>query len=135
MATADVAFEAWGGAPEEAFVSAADATMNVMVDDLDAIVPREQRRIELSSEALDILLFQLLQELVYLKDAEQLLLRIDSVRIEERDGTFRLVAEARGETIDRARHRLGADVKAVTMHRLAVERTKEGWRAAVVLDI
>jgi len=130
-----VAFEAWGDTPEETFVSAGDATMNVMVDALDAIAPRESRSIALASDALDMLLFELLQELIYYKDAEQLLLRLYSLRIEDREGSYRLLAEARGEKIDRDRHPLNVDVKAVTLHRFAVERTPTGWRAAVILDI
>lgn len=135
IATADVAFEAWGATPEETFVSAADATMNVMVDDIDSIVLRESRAIVLEAGALDMLLFELLQELIYFKDAEELLLRIRSLNIEEAEGTFRLAADARGERIDRERHPLNVDVKAVTLHRFAVERTSAGWRAAVILDI
>jgi SHS2 domain-containing protein len=135
VATADVAFEAWGDTPEETFVSAGDATMNVMVDELDAIRPRESRRIDLVTDALDMLLFELLQELIYYKDAEQLLLRVRDLRIEAKDASFRLLAEARGETIDPGRHRLNVDVKAVTLHRFIVERTPAGWRAAVILDI
>ena len=130
-----MAFEAWGDTPEETFVSAGDATMNVMVDALDAIAPRESRSIALASDALDMLLFELLQELIYYKDAEQLLLRLHSLRIENREGSYRLLAEARGEKIDRDRHPLNVDVKAVTLHRFAVERTPTGWRAAVILDI
>jgi SHS2 domain-containing protein len=73
--------------------------------------------------------------LIYYKDAEQLLLRIHSLRIEERDGSYRLLAETRGEKIDRERHPLNVDVKAVTLHRFVVEKTPKGWRAAVILDI
>ena len=130
-----MAFEAWGDTPEETFVSAGEATMNVMVDALDAIAPRESRSIELASDALDMLLFDLLQELIYYKDAEQLLLRIRSLRIEEGEGRYRLLAEARGQRIDRDRHPLNVDVKAVTLHRFVVEKTPAGWRAAVILDI
>ena len=130
-----MAFEAWGDTLEETFVSAGDATMNVMVDALGTIAPREGRRIALASDALDMLLFELLQELIYCKDAEQLLLRICDIRIEEKDGSYRLDADALGETIDPGRHPLNVDVKAVTLHRFAVERTPTGWRAAVILDI
>jgi SHS2 domain-containing protein len=117
------------------FVSAADATMNVMVDALEEIVPREIRSIAVSSGALDMLLFELLQELIYYKDSEELLLRPHSLRVEEEAGSYRLLAEARGEKIDRPRHPLNVDVKAVTLHRFSVERTEAGWRAFVILDI
>ena len=55
---------------------AADATTNVMIDNIEAIQPRETRQIELSNDKLDMLLFDLLQELIFLKDAERLLLRM-----------------------------------------------------------
>ena len=135
IATADVAFEAWGATREETFLAAADATLNTMVEEIGAVAPRERRVFSLSSDSLDLLLFDLLQEIVYRKDAERLLLRIRDLRIEVAGPGYRLRAEAAGETIDSGRHALLADVKAVTFHRLAVERTPSGWRAVVVLDV
>lgn len=135
IATADVAFEATGESREEMFVAASDATMNVMVDDLSTIVPRERRMIDVSSDALDLLLFDFLQELIFRKDAERLLLRTPRVSIESGKGMFRLTAEAWGETIDPGRHPLNVDVKAVTLHDFRVERTQTGWRATVILDV
>lgn len=65
IAIADIAFSAWGKDLEETFIAAADATMNVMVEDLDSIQPLEKREFRLQNEALDMLLFDLLQELIY----------------------------------------------------------------------
>lgn len=135
IATADVAFEATGDTLEDLFVASADATMNVMVDDLDTISVRERRPIRVASDAVDMLLFELLQELIFYKDAERLLLRVPRVAIERRDGAYRLEAEAAGETIDTEKHGAGVDVKAVTLHRFRVEQTPQGWRAFVILDI
>jgi len=135
IATADVAFEAWGATPEETFLAAADATLNTMVEEIGTVAPREGRVFSLAAESLDLLLFELLQELVYHKDAERLLLRVRDLRIEETGSGYRLHANAVGETIDRGRHPLLADVKAVTLHRLSVEKTPSGWRAVVVLDV
>lgn len=135
IATADVAFEAWGATPEDTFLAAADATLNTMVEDIGTVAPLERRVFSLAADSLDLLLFELLQELVYHKDAERLLLRVRDLRIEETGSGYRLHADAIGETIDPARHPLLADVKAVTLHRLAVERTPDGWRAVVVLDV
>lgn len=135
IATADVAFEAWGATMEETFLAAADATLNTMVEDIGTIAPREPRTFTLAADALDLLLFELLQELVYHKDAERLLLRVRDLRIEETGSGYRLHADAVGETIDPGRHTLLADVKAVTLHRLVVERTPDGWHAIVVLDV
>ena len=135
IATADVAFEALGATPEETYRAAADATLNTMVEDIGTVAPLERRLFSLAADSLDLLLFELLQELVYRKDAERLLLRIRDLRIEEAGSGYRLHAEAIGETIDSGRHSLLADVKAVTLHRLVVERTPDGWRAVVVLDV
>jgi len=135
IATADVAFEARGATLEEMFLAAADATLNTMVEEIGTVAPRERRAFSVAADALDLLLFELLQELVYLKDAERLLLRVRDLRIEETRAGYRLHAEAYGETIDPGRHPLLADVKAVTLHRLVVERTPDGWRAVVVLDV
>ncbi|PYI72377.1 MAG: archease, partial [Verrucomicrobia bacterium] len=60
IGTADIAFEAVGRDLPELFRDAADATMNVMIDNLDAIEPRETRNIELSNEKIDMLLFDFL---------------------------------------------------------------------------
>jgi len=135
IATADVAFEARGDTLEETFLAAADATLNTMVEEIGTVAPRERRVFSLAADSLDLLLFELLQELVYHKDAGRILLRIRDLRIEEAGSGYRLHAEATGETIDSRRHPLLADVKAVTLHRLVVERTPDGWRAVVVLDV
>jgi len=135
IGTADIAFEAVGRDLPELFRDAADATMNVMIDNLDAIEPRETRNIELSNEKIDMLLFDFLQELIYFKDAERLLLRTREVRIDERDQKCFLKAEAAGEPLDAARHHQRADVKAVTLHDFSVEKQDGCWKARVLLDI
>jgi len=135
IGTADIAFDATGRDLPELFMAAADATMNVMIDNLDAIERRETRNIELVNDKIDMLLFDFLQEFVYFKDAERLLLRVRYVRIEERDGKHFLKTEAAGEPLDSGRHHQRADVKAVTLHGFCVEKQDDGWKARVLLDI
>ena len=135
IGTADIAFEATGRDLPELFTAAADATMNVMIDNLEAIEPRETRRIALKNDAIDMLLFDFLQELIYFKDADRLLLRIREVRIDEKEDAYSLNATAVGEPLDPARHQQRADVKAVTLHDFRVEKTDGRWKASVLLDI
>jgi len=135
IGTADIAFEATGRDLPQLFSAAADATTNVMIDNIEAIQPREKRRIELSSDQLDMLLFDFLQELIFLKDAERLLLRMRDTQIDKRDENYFLKATAEGEPLDVERHHQRADVKAVTLHGFSVERTEDGWKARVLLDI
>jgi len=135
VATADIAFTAQGKNLEELFIAAADAVMNVMVEALASIQPRERRTCTLEHDALDMLLFNFLQELAYYKDAENLLLRVQQVQIREQDAHYALHATAMGEQLDPQRHQMRVDVKAVTLHRFRVEQTEQGWEAFVILDI
>jgi len=135
VATADIAFSAWGKTLEETFQSAADATMNVMVEELDAIQPKETRELRLENEQLDMLLFDLLQELIYYKDSEKLMLRVPWVRLQDKAKPYILEATAKGEILDPARHHPRVDVKAVTLHRFRLAKTDRGWEAFVILDI
>ena len=135
IATSDAAFEAWGDKLEDMFLAAADATMNVMVENLDGIADKERRMIRVEAEAIDLLLFQLLQELIFFKDAERLLLRVSRTDIQGEAGHFTCAAETYGEEINPDKHELIVDVKAVTLHRFRVEQTPRGWEATVILDI
>ena len=135
IGTADIAFEATGRDLPELFRDAVDATTNVMIDNIEAIQPRQTRQLELSNDKLDMLLFDLLQELIFLKDAERLLLRMREVQIDKRDEIYFVTATAEGETLDVERHHQRADVKAVTLHDFSVEQTESCWKARVLLDI
>jgi SHS2 domain-containing protein len=135
IAIADIAFRAWGENLEEVFKAAGDATVNAMIDNLDAIEFKETRTFTLENDALDLLLFNFLQEFIYYKDSELLLLRAQQVQIEKKNADYHLTAVTRGETLDRERHQERVDVKAVTLHRFQLEKTDEGWMAMVILDI
>ena len=135
VATADIAFEASGPTLEEVFIASAEATLNVMIEDLATIEPREERAVSLTDTSLEMLLLNFLQEVIFYKDAEQLLLRISECRVHESGGEFRVAARARGERLDPARHEQRVDVKAVTLHQFRLEKVDSEWRAHVILDI
>lgn len=136
-ATADIAFHAEEASLEELFKTSGDALMNVMVSDIETIRSVQTKKISLYEETLDLLLFDFLQELVFFKDAEQLLLRASAVSIErgEKGEGYFLKAELKGEIIEPLRHEQRADVKAVTLHQFKLEKSKAGWEAFIILDI
>lgn len=134
-ATADVAFEAFGDDLNEVFKNAGDAVLNVMIENIDAVRPSESRVVESDNEDLDLLLFDLLQSLIFYKDADRLLLRVSQIEVGECDGLWHQRALCEGEHLDPGRHQLGADVKAVTLHDFRVEQIDSRWRAHVILDI
>jgi SHS2 domain-containing protein len=134
VAIADVAFEAEGGTLEELFSSSVDAALGVMVESPEAIPLVERRPMAAEDAELDILLFKLLGEVVYYKDADRLLLRCPRPAVRKKGGLWRLSAELEGAGIDSSGELL-LDVKAVTLHMLRIERSAGGWTARVVLDI
>ncbi|HEY9612190.1 archease [Allocoleopsis sp.] len=135
IAIADIAFRAWGENLEALFIAAGDATLNAMIDNPEAIALKETRTFSLQNDELDMLLFNFLQEFVYYKDSELLLLRAQQVHIEQKNGEYHLTAVTQGEMLDCDRHEQRVDVKAVTLHRFQVEKTDDGWTALVILDI
>jgi SHS2 domain-containing protein len=136
VATADIAFEATGASIEDLFISCADATLNVMIEDIASIVLHRIVSFKFQNDQVDMLLFDLLQEIIFYKDAEQLLLRIQSIRIDSVGGQYILEGEGAGEKLDSVRHLQRVDVKAVTLYKFTVEQTAQGqWRAIVILDV
>lgn len=129
--TADIGFEAFGTTCEEVFSNAARALFQLIVD-LDSILPREEMAVRVEGSDPPGLLVNWLSELLYLHDAEGWLFADFAVRsLEDRS----LTAVARGEKRDLRRHQVKLLVKAITYHQLALERTPEGWRARVYVDI
>jgi protein archease len=130
----DIAFTAQGPTLEALFAAAAEALLAASVADPAQVEARMRTPLRLAEPDLELLLLRFLNELVFLRDARGLLLRAAGLRI-ERNGEARLEGEGVGEPIDRARHRLEADVKAATAHGLCIERTGAGYRAFVTLDV
>lgn len=138
VAIADVAFRAWGDSLGEVFSEVCEATLAIMVADPDAVAPARQRQVAVEAESAELLLFDLIGELVYLKDAEGLLLRPRQVTVSgpPQRAAWRAEAVLVGEPVDPSRHEQLVDVKAVTLHRFCLERGADGtWRAQVVVDV
>jgi SHS2 domain-containing protein len=132
VAPSDCAFRAFGESLEELFANTALAVTNCMVD-IDSVAARDKREIELRAKSASDLLYDWLEEIVYIKDAELLFLKEFDIELSE-DAT-KLKATARGEKINREKHRIFIDVKAVTMHRFSLEKKGDRWEANVVLDL
>lgn len=133
-ATSDLAFVAHGPTLDAVFVAAAEALLAATVEVPDSVERRERRSVRLEEPDLELLLLRFLNELVYLRDADELLLHTDRISV-SLDSGARLEAELVGERIDPERHALAADVKAATVHGLRVASTPEGWTAAATLDV
>jgi SHS2 domain-containing protein len=131
IALADIAFEADSASVKGLFESSGRALSDIMVD-RKTLHPKVKRKIHLEAPDLDRLLYDFLTELIVLKDVDSLLFKTIHVEIR---GERALSALLIGERINRKRHRLRNDVKAVTMHMFGVRHEGKRWKATVVLDI
>jgi SHS2 domain-containing protein len=132
VALADIAFEAESTTVDGLFETCALAITDIMVDP-KTLRTTTERKIALESENLDRLLYDFMTELIVIKDIDSLLFGKFDIRVSAK-GTS-LTAVAMGEAIDRERHRLRNDVKAVTMHLFGVKHRGRTWKTTVVLDI
>jgi SHS2 domain-containing protein len=129
--TADTGIEAWAPDLAELFREAARALFDTIIE-LAAVEPREPTPVAVQSEEPALLLHSWLSELLYLFAAEgRVFSRFEFSRLSE----TALEAVAYGEKFRDEKHRLKTDVKAITYHQLAVERTPSGWSARVILDL
>ena len=51
------------------------------------------------------------------------------------DKKYSLNAQLFGEKIDREKHELKNDIKAITLHMFKIEKTKKGYKSLVVVDV
>ena len=133
VALSDCAVDIEGRSLDDLFETAAAALARLMVD--PATVPiTVEHAIVLEAPELDMLLYDWLSELIFLKDRDGQVFPHARVRVTG-EGPYRLAADVRGGTIDREHTELGADPKAVTFHQFSLRFADGRWRARVVIDI
>jgi SHS2 domain-containing protein len=133
VALADYALDLTGSDPDDLFATAAEALLSLMVDPATVRFTRTHR-LSLSASDVEMLLHDWLAELIFLKDRDRELFGGAEVRVSTGPPAS-LTGRIRGAPIDAATMALRGDPKAVTLHQLAVEPAKDGWRARVVIDV
>ncbi len=127
--TADIGLIAYGDNLAEAFANAAYGLFSIIAD-LRKVRAAESRVLSVSAEDIESLLFNWMNQLIYVFDVEHLLFkRFDITRFTERS----LEATCRGEKYDPSRHQIKIGVKSATYHMLKVNREKN--TVQVILDI
>lgn len=129
--TADLGLRVSAADETSLFVEAARALTSILVENPEDVAPTQTERLTISGEAVDYLLFDWLSELLYRYETTQFL----GTEFEVARTPEGLNATVRGEHVDRARHHLSHEVKAITYHGLEVRRTDQGWEAELIVDI
>jgi SHS2 domain-containing protein len=129
--TADLGLRVKAETLDRLFRDAATGLLSMIVESAPEGGPRQHLQIELRAERLDDLLFDWLNELLYLVDTKRWMLDNFEVRLEQ----TALRADLRARPLDPSSARMRHEVKAITYHRLKVEPTPGGWLAEVIVDI
>ncbi|MFH1275707.1 MAG: archease [Candidatus Woesearchaeota archaeon] len=132
--TADILFEAEGKTLEELFEQCGLAVEESQVD-LDKVEPLEKKEWHSINPKVNALLFDFLDDLLFYKDAEQLIFSKFQVELKEVEGEYHFHVTAFGEKLNVDKHHPKVDVKAITMHMFQVKQTTSGWWAKVLIDI
>jgi SHS2 domain-containing protein len=131
ITTADTAFVAYGKDLNELFENAALAMFEVMIN-TKQIKPKVERKVKLTGNDLQSLMFNWLNNLLLFVDSESLAFSDFKTKVDGKK--FTLNAVCKGEKIDPKRHETRTAVKACTYHQMKFE--KNGiWKARVILDI
>lgn len=131
--TADVGLRVRGADLDDLFRTAAEGLFGYIVVNREEVRPEEEETVTLAAESPGELLIAWLNELIFRLETQHRVYGQFEVRA-ALDGRS-LEATIAGEPIDRDRHVMDHEVKAVTHHGANVERDGSGWVAEVILDI
>jgi len=132
ITTADVAFIAYGKDLNELFANSALAMFEVMIN-TKQVEEKVEEFVSVDGYDLESLMFNWLNELLYISDSKNLAFSKFGVRIEEKN--FKLEAICKGEEINPEKHETRTVVKAATYHQMKIWQEDNLWKAQVILDI
>jgi SHS2 domain-containing protein len=132
--TADAKFQAFGATLGEAFSNAALAVASVMWD-WTKVAKYVRFPVEVRGRDLERLLYNYLEEVLYLLDTRKFLLAgAEDVCIRGKKGEYHLEAYFQGDT-DPAKYEIFGEVKAVTYNEMRIEEKAGAACVQVVIDL
>jgi SHS2 domain-containing protein len=131
FATADVCYKAYGKSIEEVYANAALAMFEAIVN-TEQIEQKIVKELEINASDYESLMFNWLNELIFLVDVEGIAFSRFDVRFE---GEKKLTAMIWGEEIDPSKHELRTGVKACTYHLMEIGKIDDGYYAQILLDV
>jgi len=127
--TADIKFQSFGSSMEEAFENAGLAMFKAMY--MGKTKPEIKKKIKVRGKDLESLLYNFLEELLFLFDSEGFFLSSVKIKIDKKK--LELEGEVTGDNA--SNYKIGLDVKAVTYSQMFVRKEKNKYICQVVLDV
>ena len=129
--TADLGLRARAPDLNTLFAEAAACLFTAVLDNIGEIRPNQTVEIAVPGTDREYLLYDWLRDLLREADERGMVFGRFAVTVSDTG----LTGTAWGEPLDRDRHQLLREVKALTYHELKVEETADGWLAEVIVDI
>ena len=130
--TADLGIEVTGRTKRELFTKAALSLMDIVVERKGRGAGVKEKAITVEGSDPADLLINFLREILYLFNGEALIIGKCEIT---KCGYKTIDARLWLEPYNKKKHVMKTEIKAVTYHGLAVEKTKKGWRARVIFDV
>ncbi|MBT4334652.1 archease [archaeon] len=127
--TADAKFRAFGKTIENAFENSAIAMFDILgkTKKVKSVI---EKKININSDNQEALLYDFLEELLFLLDTEGLFLhKITDLVIKENSLTCIIEGD------DYKNYDLSGDIKAITYNDMSIKKTNNGYEIVVVVDI
>jgi SHS2 domain-containing protein len=136
--TGDVGIRVTAPTIEQLYERAAVGMFWVLTD-VEAVRDREATTVAVTARDREAVMVKWLSELNFVHATDNRLFRRFDVELTagagEEGDALRLDATCHGESVDRSRHTLYTEIKAVTFHGMAVEETSDGWTVQVIFDM
>ena len=129
--TADLLVEATGETLGDAFANLALGMFNALTP-LKGIEPSTEFTLEAEGSDMESLLFNLMDEFLYINDVDFLVPREITIDVDVEE--FKARAVCHGERFSAETHEVGIAVKAVTFHMMDIKQEESGWRVRMVFD-
>ena len=130
----DVYIEACGRSLQEAFEQAGRAVFDTMTD-ISKIEFKTMHKISVQSEDLKSLLYDYLDELLFIFDTEMLLFKEFKIEIENKNGSYFLHGVLKGEKYNPDKHISKVGIKAATYSLMEIITDKNKFCLRFVMDI
>lgn len=133
--TADLAIDIEADSLNELFTASAFAWKEAISDE-NYNIGESERKIILEESSLEILIVSFLSELNFLfQNKKWMMTSVIKINVDRADDIWRLDAFISGFTIDPAKIKLKAEIKAVTYHQMEIKRADGKFLTRIVFDI
>ncbi len=129
--TADLGINVRGDSTDSLFINSASAMFDLIAG-IEFIKPVKAVKVAADAKDIDELLKNWLSELLYFFNVKNTL--FSGFEIEKLSDES-IISIAKGENIDKNRHNLKREIKAVTFHNLGIRRQGDNFSTDIIFDV